>query len=356
MRGVLAAVRGELGALHGVIHAAGVVAGGMVELKTRQAAGAVLGPKLGGARVLACLLAGAELDFVVLCSAANSVLGGFGQVDLCAASAGLDAAAAAWPGPAPCLAIDWDTWRDVGAAVEVEVPPDLAELHREGLRHGMTAAEGVEVFARVLGAGLPRVVISTRDLDALVAQTRQRGGADPLAGLDEERPAVSTQARPALRNPYVAPQGEVEGSVAGLWQEMMGLEQVGAHDNFFQLGGHSLLATQIVSRLRDAFAVELPLAGFFEAPTVAGLAAAVEQALFLRAASAAAEGDGRDGGGAGGLEGEGEREREGAETAAGAGAMDGAEIERLLAEVEGLSPEEAARLLGREPHGEGTGV
>jgi amino acid adenylation domain-containing protein len=358
MRGVLAAVRGELGALHGVIHAAGVVAGGMVELKTRQAAGAVLGPKLGGARVLACLLAGAELDFVVLCSAANSVLGGFGQVDLCAASAGLDAAAAAWPGPAPCLAIDWDTWRDVGAAVEVEVPPDLAELHREGLRHGMTAAEGVEVFARVLGAGLPRVVISTRDLDALVAQTRQRGGADPLAGLDEERPAVSTQARPALRNPYVAPQGEVEGSVAGLWQEMMGLEQVGAHDNFFQLGGHSLLATQIVSRLRDAFAVELPLAGFFEAPTVAGLAAAVEQALFLRAASAAAEGDGRDGGGAGGggLEGEGEREREGAGTAAGAGAMDGAEIERLLAEVEGLSPEEAARLLGREPHGEGTGV
>ncbi len=306
MRGALAAARSELGALHGVIHAAGVVAGGMVEWKTREAATAVLAPKLGGTRVLARLLAGVELDFVVLCSAANSILGGFGQVDLCAASAGLDAFAAAWPGPSPCLTIDWDTWQDVGAAVEVEVPPDLAELHREGLRHGMTAAEGVEAFARLLRAGQPRLLVSTRDLPALLARAREHAGEDPLAGLEEARPAVAAQARPALRNAYVAPTGEVEGAVAALWQEMMGLEQVGAHDNFFQLGGHSLLATQIVSRLRDAFAVELPIAGFFEAPTVAGLATLVERQQFLRAGAArtAASGAGANGGdGTGGPEG-----------------------------------------------------
>src|SRR5579864_6553426 len=288
MRGALTAARRELGALHGVIHAAGVVAGGMVEWKTREAATAVLAPKLGGARVLARLLAGVELNFVVLCSAANSALGGFGQADLCAASAALDAAAFAWPGPAPCLAIDWDTWRDVGAAAEVEVPPDLAELHREALRHGMSATEGVEAFARLLGAGLPRVVVSTRDLPALLAQAARRGGEDPLAGLPAAPPAVSTQARPALRTLYVAPRGEVEQAVAALWQEMMGIEQVGAHDSFFELGGHSLLATRIVSRLRDSFAAELPIAGFFEAPTVAGLAAAVERARVPRPGGEAA--------------------------------------------------------------------
>ncbi|HVT16282.1 MAG TPA: amino acid adenylation domain-containing protein [Thermoanaerobaculia bacterium] len=339
MRGVLAAVRAELRALHGVLHAAGVAAGGMVEWKTHEAAAAVLAPKLGGARVLARLLAGAELDFVVLCSAANSVLGGFGQVDLCAASAALDAVAAAWPGPSPCLAIDWDTWRDVGAAAEAEVAPDLAALHREGLRHGMSSEEGVEVFARALRAPLPRLVVATRDLHALLAQARQRGGAvDPLAGFAAARPALAAQARPALRNPYVAPQGEVEQAVAELWQEMMGIERVGAHDNFFQLGGHSLLATQIVSRLRDAFAVELPIAGFFAAPTVAGLAAAVESRQFLRA--------GGDGGGGG------SGEAVEAETVGTAGA----DVEALMAEVEGLSPEEVARLLGQEPHGEGTGA
>jgi amino acid adenylation domain-containing protein len=322
MSGVLAAARAELGALHGVIHAAGVVAGGMVEWKTRAAATAVLAPKLGGARVLARLLRDAELDFVVLCSAANSVLGGFGQVDLCAASACLDAFACAWPGPAPCLTIDWDTWRDVGAAAEAEVPPDLAEVHREGLRHGMSSEEGVEAFTRLLRAGLARAVVSTRELPALLKRARERGGAeDPLAGGQPARPAVAAQARPALHNPYVAPQGEVERDVAELWQEMMGIEQVGAHDDFFQLGGHSLLASQIVSRLRDAFAVELPIAGFFEAPTVAGLAAAVERQLFLQR------------GGAG-----------------------GAEVERLMAEIEGLSPEEAAALLGHELSGEGIGA
>ena len=77
---------------------------------------------------------------------------------------------------------------------------------------------------------------------------------------------------------FVAPRDEPEQRLAALWQEVLRLDRVSVHADFFALGGHSLLATQLVSRVRDAFQVELALARLFEAPTVAELAVAIDQA------------------------------------------------------------------------------
>jgi aryl carrier-like protein len=75
-----------------------------------------------------------------------------------------------------------------------------------------------------------------------------------------------------IREVYVAPQTPTEEVLASIWCELLKLDRVGVHDNFFALGGHSLLAMRLVARMREVFQVELPLRALFETPTIARLA------------------------------------------------------------------------------------
>jgi amino acid adenylation domain-containing protein len=88
---------------------------------------------------------------------------------------------------------------------------------------------------------------------------------------------VPDQSRPELEQDFVAPRTSLEEVVAGIWRDVLGLEQIGVHDNFFELRGHSLLATQVVARLSEIFEFEIPLKTIFQSPTIAGLAAAMVQ-------------------------------------------------------------------------------
>jgi amino acid adenylation domain-containing protein/non-ribosomal peptide synthase protein (TIGR01720 family) len=77
---------------------------------------------------------------------------------------------------------------------------------------------------------------------------------------------------------YQAPRTPGEELLAGIWSEVLGLERIGIHDNFFALGGHSLLAAQVTSRVREIFLIDLPLRVIFEAPTIAGLSQKIDHA------------------------------------------------------------------------------
>jgi amino acid adenylation domain-containing protein len=91
------------------------------------------------------------------------------------------------------------------------------------------------------------------------------------------RQALPAPERTGLEQDYVAPRTPTEEILAEIWAQVLRLERVGIHDNFFALGGHSLLATQVISRLRETLQVELPVRSLFEAPTTAEMVVRIEK-------------------------------------------------------------------------------
>ncbi len=149
MEAMLQAAEERFGPLHGVFHAAGVAGGGLLRLKTREAARRVLAPKVRGAAVLSDLLAGRELDFLVFFASTIGLTGAFGQVDYAAANTVLDAVAHRRGARQPGLTVtvDWDGWRDLGMTA-ADGPPRAAEpVEGTPFRRAWTAPGGRRVFA-----------------------------------------------------------------------------------------------------------------------------------------------------------------------------------------------------------------
>jgi acyl carrier protein len=101
----------------------------------------------------------------------------------------------------------------------------------------------------------------------------------PSGKLDRWRLPAPSQADFAARATYEEPQSDLESQLASLWQQVLRLEKIGRSDNFFSLGGNSLKSVQVLVRLKDTYGVNVQVRDFFNAPTIAGLAALVEQAL-----------------------------------------------------------------------------
>ncbi len=283
MEDVIRQTRSRFGRLDGVIHAAGIAGGGVVQLKTRAAADSVLSPKVRGTVALGQILQDQKLDFFLLASSITSILGQIGQVDYAAGNAFLDAYARQYTRETGIrtIAINWSAWREVGMAVETEVPPDLkSELKQQMLDGGLSNADAVDAFVRILEhCDQSQVAVTLQDLTLL---TEQPLGVDDDLVQEAREPSrhlgqgLQDHPRPKLTSMFQVAQSNAERTICKIWSDALGVEPIGVNDSFFDLGGHSLLAVQVMTRVNQALNSEVPVARLYEGLTVKFLAGLIE--------------------------------------------------------------------------------
>ena len=272
MRGVQERAVARFGTIHGILHAAGLPGMGLIQTKTREIAESVFAPKIRGARVLSDVFGGMALDFVALFSSVTAVLSQPGQSDYAAANGFLDAFAKTerLQGGLPVVSINWDAWQEVGMAVETEVPAELKAWREESLKKGLSPAQGVEALERVLRTSLTQVAVVREDFQSQIEESYAAKSLEELAA--EAVEAREVHARPVLGSAYVAPRNELEEKLAAIWQEILGIDRVGIHDNFFDLGGNSLVGLKVISRVKSELNAEVTGVSLFEGPTVSAFA------------------------------------------------------------------------------------
>jgi phthiocerol/phenolphthiocerol synthesis type-I polyketide synthase E len=279
---VVAQTLERFGRLDGAIHAAGTSGVELIQHTTREGAEAILAPKLLGALVLDEALRNLRPDFVVLCASRTPVAGAARRASQCAANAFLDAFAqrrAAGDGPLT-MTIDWDPWQlpdaprsgapEDGAGSSSEATPAVAGLSRD---------EALDAWMRILASPTPHIMVVKRDGQPKQQRPPSSSIVPPSKEKDAESESIpkSVHPRPNLGTAYVAPRDPLERAIAETWQNLFGIERIGAHDDFFALGGDSLLAVQLISKLRSVVNMDLPGHSLLNAPTVAALAELIAQ-------------------------------------------------------------------------------
>jgi non-ribosomal peptide synthase protein (TIGR01720 family) len=263
MHEFLLQVRQRLGPLNGVIHAAGVPGGKVIQLLTGVHTDAVWRPKIQALDVLCTTLQDeTKLEWIVLCSSLMAIAGGLGRADYAAANSYLDAfAQQQHGGKVRILSVNWDTWVGTGMSSRALTTGTSSETNTAGLQ----PAEALQSLADALRSGLPQVVISESNLSEMLESRKQLRSSAHREKVCE-RQFVGLNGSPVESfNPT-----SVEKILMSTWEELLGLSPISRDDNFFELGGDSIVGLEMATRMQEV-GLQLSPRDIFTAPTLAEL-------------------------------------------------------------------------------------
>lgn len=267
-------IRQKYTGLDGIIHMAGNPGGGIIQTKDEKIVLNVFNPKITGLLNIIEATKELELDFILMGSSMGAIVNEGGQVDYCSANAFLDSMANHYSdiGRHRLIAVNWPMWGETGMGVETNVPEAMRKQREKELKEGLTNKEGAEAFDNILKSGLTQVIVSKKeDVNTMIAQALCKSD-EPEKNDDEFAP------RPEISTTYEKPENEIQEKIVSIWSKLIGIEDIGIHDDFSELGGHSLMAVQVIKSLKTEFPkVELNLEFFRKSHTVKSIADRVEK-------------------------------------------------------------------------------
>ncbi|WP_339298200.1 SDR family NAD(P)-dependent oxidoreductase [Paenibacillus sp. FSL R5-0623] len=298
MLDVLADVREKHGSITGVIHGAGVPAVGYLIRKTQETFDEVLHPKVQGAWILDQLTRQDELDFLVFFSSGLSLSSEVGQGDYSAANAYLDALSySRSKSGLKTLSINWSSWKEAGMSVDYGFNVDA-------ITKALPTEQATAGFFAALNKEVPRVLIGEftyhpRFAKALLTKFPFRFSEEMTNRLKEaEKLEESRQVAPAAAkrnksaNAHVELKGKdgedynsIERQIAGMYNEVLGFEELDIHDSFFDLGGDSILLNRLFSLLEEAYPGKMKLIHLFSYTSVHALSQFVMTKLDIKPAA-----------------------------------------------------------------------
>ena len=279
MKRIKAQIERDLGAVQGVFHLDKAVKTGLILGKATPPSGSLR----NDIAELAALDQAFGNQLLVIFSSNLAESGGIGQVDQAARSAVIAHFAerrASTGRPTVALELGTRTWTETA-----EENPDSSsflsqQLEEKRQRFGMTPNECIAALQRALSLSLPDVIVSTRDFNALMEQQHlfttdffQQQIGDSASNNGNSNGAA--HGRPDVSTSYTAPRNEVETLLVELWQGTFRIQEIGVADNFFELGGHSLLAVQLLKNMNQTFSSKITLKDLFDGPTIEQLAARI---------------------------------------------------------------------------------
>ncbi len=273
-------VRAKFGKINGIIHAAGVEGNGFLISREEKNFRSVLAPKVKGTWLLDRLTAEDKLDFFVVFSSVNTLMGIPGQGDYTAANSYLDAFSAYRNKKGKTtLAINWAPWEEAGMA------KDNNSDFKNGIFKALKTREAIDLFEKALYSDMTRIIVgeinkggsmygkSIEDIDFMIQ--------------DEVKSEFSKDTKKVLKKKMAEERSvidigqidypQVERTITEIWKKVLGFEEIDIEENFFQIGGDSIMINRVYSLINDAFPQSISMPELFKYTTILSISKHIYQ-------------------------------------------------------------------------------